>query len=271
MIKGPKKMCKGITFGFFLCVLFSCETRQKNKRIVITVDKIVLERIIKNEGRMGDTIRIKELQEILRNYSADSVAFKEAVSFLGKHFWNPNSDYRNEFLTKTVLNEQIVSPWYSEMEKHNYKKELKLLQQNSVGNAANDFTYYIPEGKAKRLYDIEAKYLLLFFYNPECEACKEMKESLMKSAIIQQQIKTKQLKVLAVYTDKDETVWRKHLPEMPITWLNGRDENEFVWKNRVYDLRAIPSVYLLDKEKRVLLKDCMDVSKIEETLMGNEQ
>jgi len=31
----------------------------------------------------------------------------------------------------------------------------------------------------------------------------------------------------------------------------------------VYDLRAIPTVYLLDKDKKVLLKDCVDVMEIE--------
>jgi len=73
--------------------------------------------------------------------------------------------------------------------------------------------------------------------------------------------------VLAVYTDKDEMIWLDHLKEMPAGWIQGRDEDEYLYKNSVYDLKAIPTVYLLDKEKKVLLKDCEDVGEIEKRLV----
>ena len=34
----------------------------------------------------------------------------------------------------------------------------------------------------------------------------------------------------------------------------------------LYDLHAIPALYLLDRDKRVLLKDCTDVAQIEEVI-----
>jgi len=39
-----------------------------------------------------------------------------------------------------------------------------------------------------------------------------------------------------------------------------------LYKNSVYDLHAIPTVYLLDKEKKVLLKDAINVAEIEALL-----
>jgi hypothetical protein len=52
---------------------------------------------------------------------------------------------------------------------------------------------------------------------------------------------------------------------MPAEWIQGRDEYG-LYKNNVYDLRAIPSLYLLDKDKKVLLKDCTDLKEIEKSL-----
>jgi len=54
---------------------------------------------------------------------------------------------------------------------------------------------------------------------------------------------------------------------MPKNWIHGRDENEYLYKNKVYDLYAIPTIYLLDKNKKVILKDVLDVRVIERELM----
>jgi hypothetical protein len=120
--------------------------------------------------------------------------------------------------------------------------------------------------KKNTLYDIHANNTLLFFYNPECDACKQMKSALISSAVISNKLNSGDLKVLAVYTDKNESVWLDHLPELPKQWLHGRDDNEYLYKNKVYDLRAIPTIYLLNKNKKVLLKDCMDIKLIEKEI-----
>ena len=45
------------------------------------------------------------------------------------------------------------------------------------------------------------------------------------------------------------------LPEQPKEWICTYDDGQVITKERLYDLRAIPTFYLLDREKRVLLKD----------------
>jgi hypothetical protein len=78
------------------------------------------------------------------------------------------------------------------------------------------------------------------------------------------------LTILSIYTDQDEKLWLDHLNEFPPRWIQGRDNNEFLYKNKVYDLRAIPTIYLLDSDKKVLLKDVMSVLEIEEKLKKHE-
>jgi len=203
---------------------------------------------------------------MLATLSKDSVAFRKTILLLQEPLSHPNSRYRNEDLYIKLLQAQLNSPWYIDAAKEAAKNKLQLVMQNRKGNPANDFTYITPGGLKKRMYAINADHLILFFYNPECQACKEMKEALERSELVKSKLKTKKLKILAVYIDKDEALWRKHLNEMPEQWVVGRDENEFLYRNNVYDLKAIPTVYLLTKEKKVLLKDCMDLSLIEKNL-----
>jgi thiol-disulfide isomerase/thioredoxin len=135
--------------------------------------------------------------------------------------------------------------------------------QNNPGRQTNDFNFFKPSGQKARLYAIKADYTLVFFYNPECEACKTYRAMLANSSIITRQVKSGRLKVLAIYVDKDIALWKRHLPEMPGDWINGRDSKDFLFKNKVYDLHAIPTIYLLDKIKKVILKDVLDVKQIE--------
>lgn len=41
---------------------------------------------------------------------------------------------------------------------------------------------------------------------------------------------------------------------MPQNWILGTDNN-FIKDNAIYDLKAMPSIYLLDHNKKVILKD----------------
>jgi thioredoxin-related protein len=157
----------------------------------------------------------------------------------------------------------MISPAISQV-KSNFQMNKSLSKQNNPGHFANKFMYTMIDGRQKHLYAIDAKYTLLFFYNPECDACRQYKEVLATSAAVNDQIKKGALKVLAVYIDKDLSVWKRHLPEMPKNWLQGRDEDEYLFKHHVYDLHAIPTMYLLDRHKKVLLKDVLDIRRIEE-------
>ena len=63
------------------------------------------------------------------------------------------------------------------------------------------------------------------------------------------------MKVLNIYIDEDIQAWRSYMPVYPEQWYNGFDPDFALRGNELYNIRAIPSLYLLDKEKNVLMKD----------------
>jgi hypothetical protein len=212
---------------------------------------------------------LDSLDRILANASKDSALFRQTVSFLSEPFSSPNSSYRNQKLYSKILEIAIHSNWYNASEKEIAKGKLTLSQQNIIGSSANDFTYTTPGGSVQRMYDIKANFLLLYFNNPECEACKEMKEALSQSTIINQKLKTGELKVLSIYMDADKENWRNHLKDYPKQWLQGISDGETLRKSKIYDLSAIPTMYLLDKDKKVLLKDYFTSQSIEQFVKHN--
>lgn len=48
----------------------------------------------------------------------------------------------------------------------------------------------------------------------------------------------------------------------------GETKASICLRTMMYDLRAIPTVYLLAKDRKVLLKDCLSVREIEKHLLN---
>jgi thiol-disulfide isomerase/thioredoxin len=252
----------------FFLVAYSCDHVQTAKP---AYDEASLKTFVLSTPSIDNSQAALKLDSILKRAGTDSTIFRQTISFLQEPFSHPNSGYRNAALYSKLLQSQIQSRWYGTYEKQVADEKLQLLRQNDVGNAANNFEFLTPHGQKKKMYDLKSKLLLLFFFNPECEACKEMKQALQASGIINEKIASGDLKLLAVYTDKDTNTWRKHLPEVPRQWINGRDEDENLYKNRIYDLSAIPTIYLLNQGKKVLLKDCTSVPQLESKINNKSE
>jgi hypothetical protein len=255
-------MLSKISTALICLIAVGCMPKQQDM-VAVKYDEQALKTLVLDVFKNNNADH--KLDSAIAFAAKDSSVFVKTISFLEKPFGDPNSRYRRESFYVKLLQEKIKSPWVGGVAVRKTRERLYLLMQNNVGTAANDFMYTTPAGERKKMYDLHTGFTLLYFYNPECDACKQMRTTLAGSDIIKSKVKRGKLQVLAVYTDKQERLWRDHLPEMPAEWIQGRDEYG-LYKNNVYDLRAIPSLYLLDKDKKVLLKDCTDLKEIEKSL-----
>lgn len=182
-----------------------------------------------------------------------------------KYLYDPNSPMRNEELYIPVLEALTASPMLNETEKIRPQARLELAQKNRLGTKALNFTYTLDSGAKGTLYQFPAEYTLLFINNPDCHACSEMIEGLKSSPVINGFIADKKLKVLSLYPDEELDEWKKHRSDFAKEWTNGYDKELVIKNKNLYDLRAIPTLYLLDKNKTVLLKDAT-LQKVEQYL-----
>ena len=68
-------------------------------------------------------------------------------------------------------------------------------------------------------------------------------------------ISERKLAVVNIYIDEDIASWYSYMPIYPDNWYNGYDPNLIIRTDLLYNVRAIPSLYLLDRDKRVIMKD----------------
>lgn len=219
-----------------------------------------------SEGYIHDTLAYKYMPRLMQRASTSKRMYNYFLMLAEKVLHDPNSPMRNDEKYIPILESAVQSEWLDEYERMPYEYDLEIARQNRIGRTANDFTFTLASGRTGRLHQIKADYTLIFISNPGCPMCGEIKEQIATSPMMQELIERKELKVLVLYPDTDLEAWREHIGDYPQSWINSYDAEQRIEKERLYDLKAIPALYLLDKEKRVLAKDCTDVAYIEKLL-----
>ncbi len=172
-----------------------------------------------------------------------------------KYLYDPNSPARNEDLYIAVLEYLVNNSGLPDIEKARPRYRLEMAMKNRPGTPAADFAYVTISGEKGTMRRIAAPMLLIYFHNPGCGGCKEIMASVASSPAVSQAIASGKLKVLAMYVDGDLATWRERFADIPAGWINAADPAGTLRDGNVYDLRAIPNIYLLDRDKRVILKD----------------
>ena len=180
---------------------------------------------------------------------------------------NPNSALRNDEYYIPVLEELVSSPLLDEYERIAPAYDLEVARKNRIGMQATDFVYTLEDDTQGNLHDIKANYTILMFSNPECPLCGEIMRQIASSPLLSALMQNGVLKVLTLYPDEDVARWRKYIGNIPSEWIRAYDKGGILTKERLYNLSAIPALYLLDRDKRVLIKDGTSVADIESLLM----
>ena len=184
-----------------------------------------------------------------------SNVFEKFTELVDKYFYDPNSPLRNEdhysFYAARLAKSSLIEPVMQEK----YARQVRLAALNRTGTPATDFRFADKRGRMHSLYGIKSELTLLFFSNPGCAACKEIIDVLNNDPVISQLIADGTMAVLNIYIDEDLEAWRSYMPIYPENWYNGFDPDLVIRGEELYNVRAIPSLYLLDKDKVVIMKD----------------
>lgn len=212
---------------------------------------------------------ISAIKQMYKDAGKKKKVFFYFTDLAEKYLYDPNSPMRNEELYIPVLDAMLESSVLDDTEKILPKGRRELAEQNRPGRQAEDFTYTLVSGKSGTLYGVKADYTLLFINNPGCHACEEGIKELKQAPAINKEFEAGNLKILSVYPDEDKEEWERHLSDFPKEWINGYDKKLMIKEKNLYDLKAIPTLYLLDKNKKVLLKDAV-VGQIEQYLQQRQ-
>ncbi len=114
------------------------------------------------------------------------------------------------------------------------------------------------------LHNQKSKYIILYFWEPDCSHCKEATPKFSKD-YDSEKLKDLGVQVIAVYLNRNINEWDKYTRSIS-TWLDFMVKHDMLkWTNvwepfghseyrDKYNISSTPVVYLLDKNKKIIAK-----------------
>ena len=190
---------------------------------------------------------------LMQHAAASRQAFDIFRWVAEKYLDSPDSPMRDCESYILFLQEIVKSPILSDDEKLAPKHELEMALKNRLGTQATDFRYLDRNGVTSSLFSTGGEYTVLMFFNPDCDHCRQTISEFDMNPMIRAAVEAGTLTMLAVDVDGDKTKWEETKGSMPAAWNIGFDLDS-IEENETYYLPDLPSIYLLDASKNILLK-----------------
>lgn len=157
-----------------------------------------------------------------------------------------------------------ITTWLNEKQHAAITKRAFMVMANLIGEKAADLDFVNVNGKPSPLYNVEAAYTVVIFWDPTCGHCK--KELPRVDSIYRASWQQKDVKIYAVLTEAEKlkSQWISYINEHKIgDWINvyqSKESLELETKEQrpsyrqLYDVVVTPTLYLLDKDKHIIAK-----------------
>ncbi len=194
--------------------------------------------------------REKAVALLLQSAASDKEAYTYLASVAERYLADPNSPMRSEDIYIIFLKEFLKSPMFGEEKKSKYEYQLGNAQKNRPGMLAADFAMRSREGKQLSLLQSAAgaDYTLLLFYDPDCEHCKEILGNISEWEM------PGGVQVMAVDVTGDAVRFERTKGNYPPAW-EVAFATDPIEDAELYNFPALPSIYMLDRDGNVVLKD----------------
>jgi hypothetical protein len=177
------------------------------------------------------------------------------TSMMERYLFDLNSSLRNDEYFIPVLEHMLSSVVLDDYRKARPNAILVELLKNRPGTQAANIHYETPSGAKDSLSRIPTEYTLAMFHNLDCGNCRQLAAAVDASAAIKEMQRRKMLAVLSVYHGNDVDGWKKHVSEMPSSWIHAYDYAHEIADSATYALRVIPTLYLFRKDGTVVMRD----------------
>ncbi len=159
-----------------------------------------------------------------------------------------------------------LTSWLNETQMEAISRRAYMLMTNLIGDKAANIEFLDSLNKPSPLFNVKADYTIVVFWDPHCGHCKE--EVPRIDSFYRATWKNHNVKIYAVLTPDSKfdikTDWVNFIKEKKlIDWTHVYQTREMEKADnaaqkpsfrQLYDITLTPTVYLLDKEKRIIGK-----------------
>lgn len=196
---------------------------------------------------------IKSVDFILKKAMADSAVFKLTLSEIGTKYEKSKIMCMDKVMLHIfqLYYKKGYAWWANDKTIHEIDKWITRHAWVQCGNQPPKLNFPDTNGVKHELFDLQAKYTLVYFWSATCGHCKKMTPKVWE---LYEKYNKKGFEVYAVCIDNSDEPYKTFLKKHGLNWTNVRDGNNTGYYRNKYDVFSTPRMYLLDSSKRIKLK-----------------
>ena len=208
---------------------------------------------------------IRESDYLLLRARTAPEMYKFLLNWLTDEYINPK--YMGQDAVFVHLFEKYhskgISSWLNEKQMTAISNRAYMLMSNLIGEEAANLEMVDSAGVPVPLYGVNAAYTIVCFWDPTCGHCREEVPRL--DSMYHAKWEKEGVKIYGVLTEtKEQPKWREFINKYSLqSWINvyqteeqkkENDESKKPSYKQLYDVTQTPTLYLLDKDKRIIAK-----------------
>jgi peroxiredoxin len=154
--------------------------------------------------------------------------------------------------------------WMDSTALYKIQDRARILKPLLIGQQCMPLNLEDSLGKFHSLYALNARYTVLFFWDPDCSHCQK---SMPKMIEVYEKYKPLGMEVFAVCTEVEVDKWKKYIREKKLTWINVGDPHLHNNFRHDFDISTTPQIFILDSSKKIIAKK-LDVTQIDDFMVN---
>jgi thiol-disulfide isomerase/thioredoxin len=215
----------------------------------------------------------KAIDFVVSKAKSNQETYKYSVWTYAVSYWQPEIMGMDEVLVH--INDKYFSSgemdfWINAKTKKDLKEQADKIRSCMIGHKGANLIMQDVNLQPKSMYDIKAKYTILFIFNPDCGHCREETPKLVD---FYNKNKSKYgLEVFAVSTDTSMKKLRAFIKEFKTPWITVDGPRSYLNTHfmKLYHADTTPATYILDDSKKIIAKK-LPIKQLDDFLTRHER
>ena len=224
-----------------------------NQKIIEYLDKVILQD--------ADSV-IKEVDWLIESAKSNEETYRYLLVTLSNKYETSSIMGQDEVFVHIIEKYYLTgtAPWVDDELIGKLTERIATMKPNFIGNEAPALILTDTLLSRVSLYEVGSDYTVLYFYDPDCGHCK-VKTPLLYDAY--GRLQSKNVEILAINITTNRVRWLEYIKANDLQWINLMDEKGTSNFRYFYDVRTTPTVFILDKNKKIIAKK-IDAEQVED-------
>lgn len=195
------------------------------------------------------TKTLESVDKLITRISRNPVLSLQFAKAAEEALYGPRAGAWNDEIFLKFIDNVIKCKGVKKERKLRYEMLRNQLGSTLRGSVPPEFDYKRPDGSSAH-YHPNGIITIIEFGDPDCDDCRHAKLKMETNVALMQLVERGKVNILFIYVDPEDD-WQEKLKDYPSEWHVGASDEV----GDIYDLRATPSIYIVDRNGKVAAKN----------------